>query len=133
MIKKLGSSYVKELFLLIGLSSSYQVILNRHADFDNIKSLIAFVVLYFGFVAVVLITSYIKNNLVRLLYACFYFISFTFLEVYFRVTGKFLSYPDFISMVNASGFIVEALVEYVVPLSTSCLFGIMIFTTSFLL
>ena len=127
MVRKLNQLYIKELLLLIAIFSNHQVIVERFDEFETLKDMVLYIILFFCFFATAIITAYIKNNPIRIAYACLYFIAFVFLDTYSRVMGGFLTYPGFISMMKASGFASEAIAEYAGPLIHSGFFGCLMF------
>jgi len=76
-----------------------------------------FPVLLFGamFLALTLalyLTAYIRQALIRHLFALAMFVSAVFFDVYTRVTADYLNYSDFLSLVYSGGFIQEAAYQY---------------------
>ncbi len=126
MQTKSDKFYIKELLLFIGIFSSYPAILNRFQEIDSFKSVLIYLILYFSLLVVAVTTSYIRNNSIRLSYALIYFFSFVFLDVYSRTTGEFLTYASFISMMKATGFATEAIIQYAEQLFYSCVFGLFV-------
>jgi hypothetical protein len=58
------------------------------------------------------LTAYIRQALIRHLFALAMFVSAVFFDVYTRVTADYLSYSSFVSLVYSGGFIQEAAYQY---------------------
>ncbi|MGN8276701.1 sulfatase-like hydrolase/transferase [Pseudomonas sp. SMN5] len=104
--------YVKELLLLLYLIRGYHDYLDRLAALG-----VGFATLLYGamFVALVMalwMTAYIRQALVRHLFALAMFVSAVFFEVYGRVTDSYLTYSQFVSLMYSGGFIQEAAYQY---------------------
>lgn len=106
------SRYAKELLLItyLLLYSEYYI--------DRLNAIgMGFAVFLFGamFLALALalyLTAYIRQALVRHLFALTMFVSAVFFDVYTRVTADYLSYSSFVSLVYSGGFIQEAAYQY---------------------
>ena len=104
--------YLKELLLVLYLVRGY-------ADYlDRVGALgLGFATLLYGAMFVVLVvalwmSAYIRQTLVRHLFALVMFASAVFFEVYARVTDSYLTYSQFVSLVYSGGFIQEAVYQY---------------------
>jgi hypothetical protein len=104
--------YAKEvlLFIYLLLYSEYYI--------ERLNAIgFGFAVLLFGamFLALTLalyLTAYIRQTLIRHLFALAMFVSAVFFDVYTRVTADYLSYSSFVSLVYSGGFIQEAAYQY---------------------
>jgi glucan phosphoethanolaminetransferase (alkaline phosphatase superfamily) len=118
--------YLKELLLLLYLLRAHDYYLDRLAALG-----FGFATLLFGamFVALVLalwITAYIRQALVRHLFALAMFASAVFFEVYTRVTDSYLTYSQFVSMVYSGGFIQEAAYQYREVITSAVAWGLLL-------
>jgi hypothetical protein len=104
--------YAKELLLIIYL------LLYAEYYIDRLNAIgLGFPVLLFGamFLALTLalyLTAYIRQTLIRHVFALAMFASAVFFDVYTRVTADYLSYSSFVSLVYSGGFIQEAAYQY---------------------
>ncbi|WP_030132112.1 sulfatase-like hydrolase/transferase [Pseudomonas sp. QTF5] len=104
--------YLKELLLVLYLLKNYD------DYFDRLTALgIGYpVVLYGGmFVALTValfMTAYIRQTLIRHLFALAMFASAVFFDVYTHVTAGYMTYSSFVSLVYSGGFIQEAALQY---------------------
>lgn len=104
--------YLKELLLALYLVRGYDYYL------DRLQALgFGFPTLLYGAMFVVLVvalwmSAYIRQALVRHLFALVMFTSAVFFEVYTRVTDSYLTYSQFVSLVYSGGFIQEAAYQY---------------------
>ncbi|MGE8186481.1 sulfatase-like hydrolase/transferase [Pseudomonas sp. NPDC086278] len=104
--------YFKELLLVLYLLKNYDYYLERLSAMG-----IGFPVLLFGgmFIALTValfMTAYIRQTLIRHLFAVTMFVSAVFFDVYTRVTADYLTYSSFVSLVYSGGFIQEAAYQY---------------------
>ncbi|OYP98415.1 sulfatase [Pseudomonas mandelii] len=104
--------YLKELLLVLYLFKNYDYYLERLSAMG-----IGFPVLLFGgmFIALTValfMTAYIRQTLIRHLFALVMFVSAVFFDVYTRVTADYLTYSSFVSLVYSGGFIQEAAYQY---------------------
>ncbi|AWM93031.1 sulfatase [Pseudomonas sp. 31-12] len=104
--------YLKELLLVLYLVKNYDYYLERLSAMG-----IGFPVLLFGgmFIALTValfMTAYIRQTLIRHVFALAMFFSAVFFDVYTRVTADYLTYSSFVSMVYSGGFIQEAAYQY---------------------
>ncbi|MDR6927571.1 sulfatase-like hydrolase/transferase [Pseudomonas sp. BE134] len=104
--------YLKELLLVLYLFKNYDYYLERLSAMG-----IGFPVLLFGGMFIVLtmalfMTAYIRQTMIRHLFALVMFVSAVFFDVYTRVTADYLTYSSFVSLVYSGGFIQEAIYQY---------------------
>lgn len=104
--------YLKELLLVLYLLKNYDYYLERLSAMG-----VGFTVVLFGAMFVVLtvalfMTAYIRQTLVRHLFALVMFVSAVFFDVYTRVTADYLTYSSFVSLVYSAGFIQDAAYQY---------------------
>jgi glucan phosphoethanolaminetransferase (alkaline phosphatase superfamily) len=104
--------YLKELLLVLYLLKNYDYYLERLSAMG-----VGFAVVLFGAMFVVLtvalfMTAYIRQTLVRHLFALVMFVSAVFFDVYTRVTADYLTYSSFVSLVYSAGFIQDAAYQY---------------------
>ncbi|MCF4994826.1 sulfatase-like hydrolase/transferase [Pseudomonas syringae] len=104
--------YLKELLLVVYL------LLYSDYYFERLNAIgVSFPVLLFGamFLALLvalLMTAYIRQTLLRHVFALVLFASAVFFDVYSRVTADYLTYSSFVSLVYSGGFIQEAAYQY---------------------
>ncbi|VVM92056.1 sulfatase-like hydrolase/transferase [Pseudomonas fluorescens] len=104
--------YAKELFLIVYLLiySEYYI--------DRLNAIgLGFAVLLFGAMFLALtfalyLMAYIRQTLIRHVFALAMFVSAVFFDVYTRVTADYLTYSGFVSLVYSGGFIQEAAYQY---------------------
>ncbi|WP_454867055.1 sulfatase-like hydrolase/transferase [Pseudomonas lini] len=104
--------YLKELLLVLYLLKNYDYYLDR---LDALG--IGFPMLLYGAMFVVLavalfMTAYIRQTLIRHLFALAMFASAVFFDVYTQVTAGYMTYSSFVSLVYSGGFIQEATYQY---------------------
>lgn len=104
--------YLKELLLVLYLLKNYDYYLDR---LDALG--IGFPMLLYGAMFVVLavalfMTAYIRQTLIRHLFALAMFGSAVFFDVYTQVTAGYMTYSSFVSLVYSGGFIQEAAFQY---------------------
>lgn len=104
--------YLKELLLALYLIRGYDYYLDRLAALGIGFATVLFVAMFVALVAALWMTAYIRQTLVRHLFALAMFASAVFFEVYTRVTDSYLTYSQFVSMVYSGGFIQEAAWQY---------------------
>lgn len=118
--------YLKELLLVLYLLKSYDYYLERLSAMG-----LGFPVLLFGAMFIVLtvalfMTAYIRQALIRHLFALTLFVSAVFFDVYTRVTADYLTYSSFVSLVYSGGFIQEAAYQYRDPLISGLVSGLLL-------
>ena len=104
--------YLKELLLVLYLLKNYDDYLDRLTALG-----IGYPVLLYGAMFVVLtvalfMTAYIRQALIRHLFALAMFGSAVFFDVYTQVTAGYMTYSSFVSLVYSGGFIQEAAYQY---------------------
>ncbi|SDU99042.1 Phosphoethanolamine transferase for glucans (OPG), alkaline phosphatase superfamily [Pseudomonas vancouverensis] len=109
---KIMTRYIKELLLVIYVLTNYDYY------FERLNAIgIGFPLVLFGGMFIVLtvalfLTAYIRQTLLRHLFALAMFVSAVFFDVYSRVTADYLTYSSFVSLVYSGGFIQEAVYQY---------------------
>ncbi|WP_434569114.1 sulfatase-like hydrolase/transferase [Pseudomonas sp. Z3-8] len=104
--------YLKELLLLLYLLRAHDYYLDRLAALGFGLATLLFGAMFVALVLALWMTAYIRQALVRHLFALAMFASAVFFEVYTRVTDSYLTYSQFVSMVYSGGFIQEAAYQY---------------------
>ncbi|QHC95159.1 sulfatase-like hydrolase/transferase [Pseudomonas sp. R84] len=118
--------YAKELFLIVYLLiySEYYI--------DRLNAIgLGFAVLLFGAMFLALtfalyLMAYIRQALIRHVFALAMFVSAVFFDVYTRVTADYLTYSGFVSLVYSGGFIQEAAYQYRDALLRGMLSGLLL-------
>jgi len=118
--------YAKELFLIVYLLmySEYYI--------DRLNAIgLGFAVLLFGAMFLALtfalyLMAYIRQSLIRHVFALAMFVSAVFFDVYTRVTADYLTYSGFVSLVYSGGFIQEAAYQYRDALLRGVLSGLLL-------
>ncbi|PYC12894.1 sulfatase [Pseudomonas jessenii] len=118
--------YAKELFLIVYLLmySEYYI--------DRLNAIgLGFAVLLFGAMFLALtfalyLMAYIRQALIRHVFALAMFVSAVFFDVYTRVTADYLTYSGFVSLVYSGGFIQEAAYQYRDALLRGVLSGLLL-------
>ena len=118
--------YAKELFLIVYLLmySEYYI--------DRLNAIgLGFAVLLFGAMFLALtfalyLMAYIRQTLIRHVFALAMFVSAVFFDVYTRVTADYLTYSGFVSLVYSGGFIQEAAYQYRDALLRGVLSGLLL-------
>ncbi|WP_028622112.1 sulfatase-like hydrolase/transferase [Pseudomonas sp. Ant30-3] len=118
--------YLKELLLVAYLIKFYDYYFERLSAMG-----IGFPVLLYGGMFVVLtvalfMTAYIRQTLIRYLFALTMFVSAVFFDVYTRVTADYLTYSSFVSLVYSGGFIEEAAYQYREAIYSGLLSGLLL-------
>ncbi|MHC8407084.1 sulfatase-like hydrolase/transferase [Pseudomonas sp. TMB3-21] len=118
--------YFKELLLVAYLIKFYDYYFERLSAMG-----IGFPVLLYGGMFVVLtvalfMTAYIRQTLIRYLFALTMFVSAVFFDVYTRVTADYLTYSSFVSLVYSGGFIEEAAYQYREAIYSGLLSGLLL-------
>ncbi len=118
--------YLKELLLVVYLIKFYDYYFERLSAMG-----IGFPVLLYSGMFVVLtvalfMTAYIRQTLIRYLFALTMFVSAVFFDVYTRVTADYLTYSSFVSLVYSGGFIEEAAYQYREAIFSGLLSGLLL-------
>jgi hypothetical protein len=104
--------YLKELLLVIYLLSNYDYYLERLSAMGFGFAVMLFIAMFIVLTAALFMTAYIRQTLIRHLFAVAMFSSAVFFDVYTRVTADYLTYSSFVSLVYSGGFIQEAAYQY---------------------
>ncbi|MCE0459857.1 sulfatase-like hydrolase/transferase [Pseudomonas uvaldensis] len=104
--------YLKELLLVLYLIRGYDYYLDRLAALGIGLATVLFALMFVALLVALWMTAYIRQTLVRHLFALAMFVSAVFFEVYVRVTDSYLTYSQFVSLVYSGGFIQEAAWQY---------------------
>ncbi|WP_434606679.1 sulfatase-like hydrolase/transferase [Pseudomonas sp. D2-30] len=104
--------YLKELLLLLYLFRGHDYYLERLAALGLGSATVLFGAMFLVLVLALWMSAYIRQTLVRHLFALTLFASAVFFEVYTRVTDSYLTYSQFVSLVYSGGFIQEAAYQY---------------------
>ena len=123
-IKVFSTKYI---LISLGLFSSYSYLINRFNDIFELEAKILFCILYLFFYIAVIFSAKIKNSFIRFFISLIYFLMFIFSDAYCRVVNDYMTYPDFISLLDAKGFVVEFIAQFYDPLMKSAFFGFLVF------
>ncbi|WP_166225308.1 sulfatase-like hydrolase/transferase [Pseudomonas atagonensis] len=104
--------YLKELLLVIYLLRYSDYYLDRLNAIGWGLAVVLFGVMFLALTLALYLTAYIRQTLIRHLFALAMFVSAVFFDVYTRVTADYLSYSSFVSLVYSGGFIQEAAYQY---------------------
>ncbi|WP_439878317.1 sulfatase-like hydrolase/transferase [Pseudomonas prosekii] len=118
--------YLKELLLVLYLLKNYDYYLERLSALGIGIPLLLFGAMFAALVIALFMTAYIRQTLIRHLFAVVMFASAVFFDVYTRVTADYLTYSSFVSLVYSGGFIQEAAYQYRDPLISGLLGGLLL-------
>ncbi|SDS01485.1 sulfatase-like hydrolase/transferase [Pseudomonas prosekii] len=118
--------YLKELLLVLYLLKNYDYYLERLSALGIGIPLLLFGAMFAALVIALFMTAYIRQTLIRHLFAGAMFASAVFFDVYTRVTADYLTYSSFVSLVYSGGFIQEAAYQYRDPLISGLLGGLLL-------
>ncbi|PKH35555.1 sulfatase [Pseudomonas sp. 43NM1] len=118
--------YLKELLLVLYLLKNYDYYLERLSALGIGIPLLLFGAMFAALVIALFMTAYIRQTLIRHLFAVAMFASAVFFDVYTRVTADYLTYSSFVSLVYSGGFIQEAAYQYRDPLISGLLGGLLL-------
>lgn len=104
--------YLKELLLVLYLFKNYDYYLERLSALGMSLPVLLFGGMFIGLTVALFMTAYIRQTLIRHLFALMMFVSAVFFDVYTRVTADYLTYSSFVSLVYSGGFIQEAAYQY---------------------
>ena len=104
--------YLKELLLLLYLLKGYDAYLDRLDALGLGLATVLFGAMFVVLVLALWLSAYIRQTLVRHVFALALFVSAVFFEVYTQVTDSYLTYSQFVSLVYSGGFIQEAAYQY---------------------
>ncbi len=91
--------YLKELLLVLYLLKGYDYYLDRLNALGLGLATLLFGAMFAVLVLALWMTAYIRQTLVRHVFALAMFVSAVFFEVYTRVTDSYLTYSQFVSLV----------------------------------
>ncbi|MGY2341601.1 sulfatase-like hydrolase/transferase [Pseudomonas sp. SDO5532_S415] len=104
--------YFKEILIAVYLLTHYDYYFGRISAIGLSFPLVLFVGMFVVLTVALFMTAYIRQTLIRHLFALAMFGSAVFFDVYSRVTADYLTYSSFVSLVYSGGFIEEALYQY---------------------
>ncbi len=104
--------YLKELLLVIYLLLYSEYYIDRLNAIGFGSAVLLFGAMFLALTLALYLTAYIRQTLIRHLFALAMFASAVFFDVYTRVTADYLSYSSFVSLVYSGGFIQEAAYQY---------------------
>lgn len=104
--------YLKEVLLVLYLLMNYDYYLERLSAMGIGFPVLLFAGMFTALTLALFMTAYIRQTLVRHLFALVMFVSAVFFDVYTRVTADYLTYSSFVSLVYSGGFIQEAIYQY---------------------
>lgn len=104
--------YFKEILIAVYLLTYYDYYFGRISAIGLSFPLVLFVGMFVVLTVALFMTAYIRQTLIRHLFALAMFGSAVFFDVYSRVTADYLTYSSFVSLVYSGGFIEEALYQY---------------------
>ncbi|MGE8147401.1 sulfatase-like hydrolase/transferase [Pseudomonas frederiksbergensis] len=118
--------YLKELLLVLYLFKNYDYYLERLNAIGIGVAVLLFGAMFIVLTAALFMTAYIRQPLIRHLFAITLFVSAVFFDVYTRVTADYLTYSSFVSLVYSGGFIQEAAYQYRDPLISGLVSGLLL-------
>ena len=118
--------YLKELLLVLYLLKSYDYYLERLNAIGIGIPLLLFGGMFVVLTVALFMTAYIRQTLIRHLFAITLFVSAVFFDVYTKVTADYLTYSSFVSLVYSGGFIQEAAYQYRDPLTNGLISGLLL-------
>ncbi|MET0774767.1 MAG: sulfatase-like hydrolase/transferase [Pseudomonas mandelii] len=104
--------YLKELLLVLYLFKNYDYYQERLSALGMGLPVLLFGGMFIALTVALFMTAYIRQTLIRHLFALMMFVSAVFFDVYTRVTADYLTYSSFVSLVYSGGFIQEAAYQY---------------------
>jgi hypothetical protein len=118
--------YLKELLLVVYLLKNYDYYVERLSAMGIGFPVLLFAGMFIALTVALFMTAYIRQTLVRHLFAVTMFVSAVFFDVYTRVTADYLTYSSFVSLVYSGGFIQEAAYQYRDALTSGVLGGLLL-------
>ncbi|KAF2391634.1 sulfatase-like hydrolase/transferase [Pseudomonas frederiksbergensis] len=118
--------YLKELLLVLYLFKSYDYYLERLNAMGIGIPLLLFGGMFVVLTVALFMSAYIRQTLIRHLFAITLFVSAVFFDVYTKVTADYLTYSSFVSLVYSGGFIQEAAYQYRDPLISGVVSGLLL-------
>ncbi|WP_130931994.1 sulfatase-like hydrolase/transferase [Pseudomonas sp. Sample_24] len=104
--------YLKELLIAVYLITHYDYYFGRISAIGISYPLVLFAGMFVVLTVALFMSAYIRQTIIRYLFALGLFASALFFDVYTQVTADYLTYSSFVSMVYSGGFIQEALIQY---------------------
>lgn len=104
--------YAKDVLLIVYLLLYSEYYIDRLNAIGLGFSVLLFGAMFLALTWALYLTAYIRQTLIRHLFALAMFASAVFFDVYTRVTADYLSYSSFVSLVYSGGFIQEAAFQY---------------------
>lgn len=120
--------HIKEVLIIVYVLKSYNIYIDRIAGLGFSLTVIIYIALFLLLLLALIMASYIKNNIIRYLFGLIFFVSAVFFDAYEKITGDFLTYDAFISLLNARDFAEEALTQFFSTIITSFAIGILLLT-----
>ncbi|VVM98219.1 hypothetical protein PS619_03182 [Pseudomonas fluorescens] len=118
--------YAKELFLIVYLLMYSEYYIDRLNAIGLGFSVLLFGAMFLALTFALYLTAYIRQTLIRHVFALAMFVSAVFFDVYTRVTADYLTYSGFVSLVYSGGFIQEAAYQYRDALLRGVLSGLLL-------
>jgi glucan phosphoethanolaminetransferase (alkaline phosphatase superfamily) len=116
--------YLKEILITVYLITHYDYYFGRISAIGISFPLVLFLAMFVVLTVTLFMSAYIRQTLIRHVYAVAMFGSAVFFDVYTRITVDYLTYSSFVSMVYSGGFIQEAIVQYRDAIITGLLGGL---------
>jgi len=104
--------YAKEMFLIVYLLIYSEYYIDRLNAIGLNFAVLLFGAMFLALTFALYLMAYIRQTLIRHVFALAMFVSAVFFDVYTRVTADYLTYSGFVSMVYSGGFIQEAAYQY---------------------
>jgi len=118
--------YAKELFLIVYLLIYSEYYIDRLNAIGLGFSVLLFGAMFLALTFALYLMAYIRQTLIRHVFALAMFVSAVFFDVYTRVTADYLTYSGFVSLVYSGGFIQEAAYQYRDALLRGVLSGLLL-------
>jgi len=118
--------YAKELFLIVYLLIYSEYYIDRLNAIGFSFSVLLFGAMFLALTLALYLMAYIRQTLIRHVFALAMFVSAVFFDVYTRVTADYLTYSGFVSLVYSGGFIQEAAYQYRDALLRGVLSGLLL-------
>ncbi|KPG91860.1 sulfatase-like hydrolase/transferase [Pseudomonas sp. RIT-PI-r] len=118
--------YAKELFLIVYLLIYSEYYIDRLNAIGFGFAVLLFGAMFLALTFALYLMAYIRQALIRHVFALAMFVSAVFFDVYTRVTADYLTYSGFVSLVYSGGFIQEAAYQYRDALLRGVLSGLLL-------
>lgn len=118
--------YAKELFLIVYLLMYSEYYIDRLNAIGFGFAVLLFGAMFLALTFALYLMAYIRQALIRHVFALAMFVSAVFFDVYTRVTADYLTYSGFVSLVYSGGFIQEAAYQYRDALLRGVLSGLLL-------